>query len=375
MRRAISMGAFLLLLLLYLVVACSDAAQGNFESAAELDQQAKQLDAVDAYFKAHKTAPDSHHGKLAYARAEVLLLELGAQNLQTKQWEELAKVADRILELDAASYAGNVFKGYALYGQGQLDQADQYLKKATGPAKGVSPPSDLAIEATAKALFRGAEAGARAALSGSVVDERFLKNTSVRLENKVKRQQTSEARRTELAKAGTLDAMATLLDNYSDSPEAAKVREPYALKVSAKLKSVKTIGPPTVNDPDPITTLEVSLSERVPEVKAAKKSLARIPALRKAWEEHYSEQLENIDEMVAEYQQKAIVRMAKVISDKCAPLHTKVKGGDATAIEPLEEARQEALKMIPNGLAEEELQDLAIRVHVACSPPTKATKQ
>lgn len=375
MQRAISIGAFLILMLLYLVVACSDAAQGDFEAAAELDQQAKQLDAVDAYLKAHKTAPDSHHGKLAYARAKVLLLELGAQNLQTKQWEDLSKVADRIIELDAASYAGNVYKGYALFGQGQMDEADLFLKKASGPAKGVSPPSELAIEATAKALFRGAEAGAKAALTGSVVDERFLKNTSVRLENKVKRQQASVARRAELSKEGTLDAMATLLDNYGESPEAAKVRTPYATKVAAKLKSVKAVGPPTVNDPDPITTLEVTLSERVPAEKVAKKALSRIPALRKAWEEHYSEQLENIDDLVAEYQQKAIERMAKVISDKCAPLHTKVKGGDTTAIERLDEARQEALKMIPNGLAEEEMQDLAIRVHVACSPPSKGTKQ
>lgn len=370
MQRALYWGASLLLFILA-VVACGDAAQGDFEVAAELDQQAKQLEAVDAYFKAHKTAPDSHHGKLAYARAEVLLLELGAQNLQTKQWEELAKVADKILELDTSSFAGNVYKGYALFGQGQLDSVAPILKKATGTVKGVSPPNDLAVEATAKALFRGAEDGAKAALSGSVVDERFLKNNKVRLENKVQRQIKSQERRAELLKQDTLDAMAILLDNYSESPEAAKVRGTYAKKISSKLKSVATIGPPTVNDPDPITTLELSLSERTPNEKLAKTALARVPALRKAWEEHYAEQLENIDEMVAEYQGKAYQRIAKVISEKCAPLYTKAKNGDESVVEPLEEARQEALKMIPNGLSEEELGDLAVRVHVACSPPSK----
>jgi hypothetical protein len=364
-------GLWLALWLVVAAMSCSDGAKKGFNAAAQLDRQGQQLEAAQSYVKAHRASPESSFGKLARSRAEIIYAELGAQHLQAKRWTELNEVADHILDLDGSSKFGALYKGYATYGQDQVNDVSGWLEKAQGNLRGVSPPSPQAVEATAKALFRGATQGATSALEGSIVDERFLTNLRTRLSNRVMREQTVRQRRQELLKQNDLDSMATLLDNYADSPEAAKVRTPYATKISAKLKSVETVGPPTVEDPDPIATLVDALRLRAPEEKVSKAALSKIEALRGQWEEHFSESLENIDELVAEHQQKAIESMAKVISDKCAPQLTKVRGGDEAALTPLEEARQEALKLIPNGLAEEEMQDLAVRVHAACSPPTK----
>lgn len=350
-----------------LLVACSDPARSDFEAAAEIDQNQQQLEAATKYLEVHAKAPNSEYGKLAKARAEILLLELGAQHLQAKQWDELAKAADQLLKAEPNSVAGNIYKGYAAYGAGNLDQAASALEKAQGKAVGVSPPTKEAITATAKALFDGAEAGARSSLQVSVVNEQFLKNARARLNNKLGRERQSAERRAELLKQGTLEAMATLLDNYSKSPEAAKVRQPYAEKIAAKLQSVESVGPPTVEDPDPIATHADALKLRAPDEDVSKQALAKVKALRTAWESHYEEQLETIDEQVAEHQAKAMDRIASVITEKCAPARARINKGDNSAAEALAKAREEAAKLVPNGLTPEDLQEVSAYIVANCT--------
>lgn len=363
MQRVAVVFGFILLLL---AIACSDAAQGDFDSAAELDRQQKQSEAVEAYIKAHQASPDSHYGKLAKARAEVLLLEIGAQQLQAKQWPQLDETAGKLIGLNVKT-AGNIFKSWSAYGQNKLDQADEFLKQATGDPQGVAPPTEEAIEATASALFRGATAGAKSALSGSVVDSQFLKNYRNKLKNKITRERVSLERRAELAKKNTREAMETLLDNYPDSEEAKAVRKTYAKMIARKLRSIETVGPPKVQDPDPIATLADAL-ERVPDEKVAKSALARVPALRKAWEGQYEEMLKTIDEQVQAHQDKAIKQIREIILKQCVPLKRRVKAGEEGALEELTKVRQKAAKTIPNGLTPDELQQMTLLVLANCTP-------
>jgi len=348
-----------------LILACSDAAKGGFEAAAEEDRRQNQAEAVDLYLEANKAAPDSRFGKLALARAEVLLLELGAQQLSADQWDELDGTGARLLALDGASGSGSVFKGYAAHGKGQLEEAERWLKKASGDIKGVAPPSEAAIEATAEALFNGASAGASSALSGSLVDTSFLGNKRDRLLKLIERDREAAARRAELVKAGTMDAMATLLTNYAKSSEAAKVRGPYAQKLAAKLASPEKVGPPTPDDPDPIATIVDSLKMRAPEEPAAVKAFAR--ELRPAWEERYEDEIETVDKQVAAVQEGAMSKIAVIIRDKCAPLRTKLEKGDRSAAEPLKAAAIEAAELIPHGMTEEDLQKIQLFIIANCT--------
>jgi len=362
-RLALVIGMFTLLM-----VACGDSGRGGFDTAAELERGQKQGKAVAAYLDAHSQAPDSRFGKLARARAEILLLELGAQHLQAKQWDELDATAGKLLKLDGSSVAANIYKGCAAHGKGDDDQAQAFLEKASGEPVGVNPPSKAAVEATAEALFRGATAGAQSSLDGSVVDAQFLKNARTRLGNTLGRARLSAKRRAELLAENTLDAKATLLDNYPDSPEAAKVRPGYAKAIAAKLASVETVGPPTVDDPDPIATLQYALENRAPNEKVSKQALAKVDRLRTTWEETHEELLKTIDEAVVERRDKAIAKIATVIREKCAPLLTKANAGDESALEPLLAARNEAAKLIPNGLSQQEFEELRLSVAAACTP-------
>jgi hypothetical protein len=355
-------------LLLSLLIACGDPARAAFEEAARIDQQQQQLDAATKYLAAHEKSPSTEYGQLAKVRAEILLLELGAQRLQGKQWSELAKAADSLLEMDPTSAAGNIYKSYVLFEEGDLAEAAAALEKAQGELRGVSPPTKEAITATAKALFDGAEAGARSSLEVSVVDEQFLKNARARLNNKLSRERQSVQRRSELLAEGTLEAMATLLDNYADSPEATKVRGPYAQKVAAKLASVEAVGPPTVEDPDPITTHVDALKLRAPDEEVSKQALSKVKALRSAWETQYEEQLETIDEQVAEHQAKAMDQIATIIREKCAPARSNLNKGVEGAAEALSAAREEAAKLVPNGLTPEDLQEVSLYIMANCTP-------
>jgi len=349
-----------------LLAACAEPGENEFSAAALLDSKNKKSDAVAQYLKAFKAAPNAHFGELAKARAEVLLLQLGAQHLETKQWSELEKVANQLIEIDAESMAGNTFMGFVLLGKGQLDEVEPWLQKANGVPRAVTPPSDLAVEATALALFKGAKNSARSKLERSSVDEQFLKTARERLETTLGRERAIIARCAELATQNTEQAMATLVYNYPDRPETAKVRGAYAKMISAKLASVETIGPPTVTDPDPIVTL-VGALERVKGEPEADATLAKIMDTQKAWETTYAEQLKGLEELIGPYQKQALDRVDKVIAEKCTPLGEKLKQGDTTALPALWEARTEAIKLIPSGLGET-YEEHAIRVHKACTP-------
>jgi len=361
--------ALTLCLLLLGFVGCGDPARRAFGEAAQADQGQRQLEAATKYMDVARANAATRYGKLAKARAEVLLLEIGAQHLQAKQWAELDQAASKLLELDGSSMAGNLYTSYAAQGQGRLADASTALDKASGTARGVAPPTAEAIEATTEALYGGAEAGARSSLEGSVVDAQFLKNARARLTNKLARERLSAERRAELSGKGTLDAMATLLDNYADSTEAAKARPIYATKMAAKLESVQKVGPPSVQDPDPIATVVDALARRAPNEAATKKALASVGALRGQWEAEHEEQLKGIDEQVAAHQDRAMDRIAAVIRDKCAPLRERLTKGRTEALGPLSAAREEAAKLVPNGLTEEELQGVSKTILAVCTPP------
>ncbi len=351
-----------------LAVACGDAARGAFDEAAALDRGQQQLEAATKYMKVHSDSSSSRYGKLARARAEVLLLELGAQHLQQKNWSDLDQAAGKLIELDSSSVAGHLYRAYALYGQGEFAKASKSLKQAAGTPRGVTPPSKEAVEATAVALFDGTEAGAQSALDGSLVDGQFLKNARARLGNKINREQSATKRRAALLAEGTLDSMATLLDNYSKSPEATKVRRPYAEKLAAKLQSIATVGPPTVEDPDPIATLADSLIRRAPEEGVTKAALAKVKVLRAQWEANYEEQLTTIDDQVAIHHAKRMDQIALVITNKCAPARGRLEKAEAGAAETLALAREEAVKLVPNGLTPEDLQEVARYILANCTP-------
>lgn len=359
---------FLGVILPVVLFACDDAARRAFDEAAEADRNHEDLEAATKYIKVHADAPDSRYGKLARARAKVILLEVGGQHLQAKQWEKLDTAAGKLLEVEPSSVAGHIYKSWAAYGQGNLDTAAALLEKAKGTPRGVAPPTKEALEATAEALFDGAEAGAKSALSIAVVDEQFLKNARARLNNKITRERQSNARRAELLAKNTLEAMATLLDNYPDSPEAAKVREPYAVKIAAKLQSIETVGPPRVEDPDPISTIVDALSSRAPEEEVSKQAVSKVKALRAEWEEHYEEQLEDIDTRVAKHHVRSMDAIATHIREKCAPLRVRLEKGDDSARPLLAKARQKAEQMVPNGLTPADLQEVAGYILVNCSP-------
>jgi hypothetical protein len=370
MRRVwLARAAFVVGVVAPLSAGCGDAARGPFDEAAALDRARDHQRAVEQYMKVHADAPESRYGKLARARAEVVLLQVGAQALQEERWSELDGAAGKLLELDPGSAAGGIYRAHALAGQGKLVEAQEALAAATGTPQGVTPPSQEAVEATALALFGGAEAGARSTLEGSIVDEQFLKNARARLSNTITRAQTGAKRRADLVAAGTLEAMATLLDNYGESDEAAAVRRPYAEKVAAKLRSIETVGPPAVEDPDPISTLADALSRRAPDEAVSKAALASVKALREQWEAHYEEELQGIDAQVAEHHAKRMDEIAAVITTKCAPARGRLAEGAEGATEALAEAREEAAKLVPNGLSPTDLQEVSMYILANCTPP------
>lgn len=352
---------------LLVVAACGDPAKAPFQTAAEQDRQQHAVKAVELYLAANKAAPDSRYGKMALARAEVLLIDVGAQQLEADEWDALDETASKILELHPDEGVGYLYKGYAANGKGQVDEAEAFLKKASGELRGISPPTDLAVEATAAALFSGATAGASSALGGSPVDSAFLTGKRDRLLKQIERDRQAAARRAELLADGSLDAMATLLTNYTDSEEAAKVRPLYAGQLAAKLESPEKVGPPTPDDPDPIATIVDSLAARAPEEPAAKAAIAKVDALRPQWEERYEEEIERVDEQVAERQEQAMSKIAAIIRDKCAPLRTKLQKGDQGAAEPLKAAAEEAAGLVPNGMTEEDLQKIQLFIIANCT--------
>lgn len=354
-----------------LVGACAGPAESEFAAAAALDNVNKKSEAVERYLKAWEAQPDDQWGKLAKARAEVLLLHLGSQHLQTKQWGDLEKVAGHLLAIDSDSMAGNMFMGHALLGKGQLDEVESWLRKANGVPRPVTPPSDEAVEATAKALFKGAVNSARSKLERSDITEQFLTSARTGLETGLAREKAIRARCAELAGQTTEEAMATLLFNYPERPEAEKVRGPYAKLMAARLATPETIGPPTIEDPDPIATI-VGALERVPTEPESQKARdsKNIEAIQTAWEKAYGAQLKALMESpdaIATYQKQHLERVDKVINDKCVPLAERLKQGDAAALAPLWEARTEAIKLIPSGLGEE-FEAHARRVNKACTP-------
>ncbi len=367
MRQVLLVLWALAVVAVFALAACGDAAKGPFEAAAALDRQQQASKAVGLYLEAHETAPETRYGKLALARAEVLLVEVGAQQLDADQWDQLDETAGKILELHADDGVGYLYKGYAANGKGRMDEAEALLKKASGDLRGIAPPSDLAVEATALALFSGASAGASAALSGSPVDSAFLTGKRDRLLKHIDRERQAAARRRELADEGTLDSMATLLSNYSDSEEAAKVRPLYAKQLGARLETPEKVGPPTPDDPDPIATIVDSLTLRAPEEPAAKAALAKVEALRPRWEKLYEEQIEQVDEQVAERQEQAMSKIAAIIRDKCAPARTRLQKGDQGAVEPLKAAAEEAAALVPNGMTEEDLQKIQLFIIANCT--------
>ena len=68
---------------------CDDPAQTSFAAAAEQDRGQHQEEAVTLYVSTAQQHPDTRHGKLAKVRAEVLLLELGAQGKERVRPVEL----------------------------------------------------------------------------------------------------------------------------------------------------------------------------------------------------------------------------------------------------------------------------------------------